>query len=147
MTTSDLFCKWKEGASLALVLHLTSECITLKIPYGVYILLHWPALHHPSSTYSRPILCSTIECYPLLQKLYKALFWCKTLRKGIEQRGEIFGALFSEKVPFFLKKKPFLANIECCPKFLEYALPSFPIGLVKTKSDCIARSVETGLGR
>ena len=25
--------------------------------------------------------------------------------------------------------------------------PSFPIGLVKTKSDCIVRPVETGLGR
>ena len=25
--------------------------------------------------------------------------------------------------------------------------PSFPIGLVKTESDCIARSVETSLGR
>ena len=29
--------------------------------------------------------------------------------------GKIFGALFSEKVSF-------LANIKCCPKFLEYAL-------------------------
>ena len=27
-------------------------------------------------------------------------------------------------VPFFHKKVPFLANNECCPKFLEYALPS-----------------------
>ena len=26
-------------------------------------------------------------------------------------------------VPFFLKKGPFLANIERCPKFLEYSFP------------------------
>ena len=30
--------------------------------------------------------------------------------------------LFSKKVPFFYKNVPFLANIERCPKFLEYAL-------------------------
>ena len=35
---------------------------------------------------------------------------------------EIFGAPFSKKVPFFHKKVSFLANIEHCPKFLEYAL-------------------------
>ena len=26
-------------------------------------------------------------------------------------------------MPFFLKKGPFLANIERCPKFLEYSFP------------------------
>ena len=34
---------------------------------------------------------------------------------------KIFGALFSKKVPFFIKES-FLANIERCPKFLEYTL-------------------------
>ena len=60
------YTSWGEGASLALVGHLFSDGITIKIPYGVYVLLHWP---------------------------------------------------------------------------------SFPIGLVKTKSDFIVRSIETGLGR
>ena len=73
--------------------------------------------------YSRLILYSTIEHCPLLQKLCNALFWCKTLRKGIEKGGggEIFGALFFLKKVLFYKKVPFLANIKCCPKFLEYA--------------------------
>ena len=34
--------------------------------------------------YSTPILCSTIECCPLLQKLCIALFLWKTLWRGIE---------------------------------------------------------------
>ena len=47
--------------------------------------------------YFRPILRLTIEHCPLLQKLRKALFWCKTLKKGMNGIGEIFGALFSWK--------------------------------------------------
>ena len=42
----------------------------------------------------------------------------ETLRKGIEL-GE---GRVRFLVPFFHIKVPFLANIECCPKFLEYAL-------------------------
>ena len=43
-------------------------------------------------------------------------FVAKHLEKGFNRgRGEILGA-------FFLKKVPLLDNIECCPKFLEYAL-------------------------
>ena len=61
---------WGKGVSLALLSHFSSDGITIKIPYGVDVLLHRPALH-----------------------------------------------------------------------------PSFPIGLVKTKSDFIVRSVETGLRR
>ena len=42
--------------------------------------------------------------------------------------------------------------IKCLMGYMFYYIdlprtPSFPIGLVKTKSDCIVRSVETGLGR
>ena len=37
--------------------------------------------------YSRPILRSTIKDCPHLQKFYKALFRCKTLRKGIQKGG------------------------------------------------------------
>ena len=37
-----------------------------------------------SRTYSRPKLRSTVERCPLLRKLYKTLFRCKTLREGIE---------------------------------------------------------------
>ena len=33
-----------EGASLAFVGHLSSDCVTRKISYGVDV-LHWPALH------------------------------------------------------------------------------------------------------
>ena len=36
---------WGESASLALVGHPSSDGITLKIPYGVDVLLHQPALH------------------------------------------------------------------------------------------------------
>ena len=36
---------WGEGASLALVGHPSSDGITIKIPYGVDVLLHRPALH------------------------------------------------------------------------------------------------------
>ena len=45
-------------------------------------------------------------------KLFFVYFDAKGLNKGA---GKIFGALFSKKVPF-------LANIERCPNFLEYAL-------------------------
>ena len=31
---------WGEGASLALVVHFSSDAITIKIPYGVDVLLH-----------------------------------------------------------------------------------------------------------
>ena len=45
------------------------------------------------------------------------------LRRGIEY-GVCVKCLvpFVKKVPFFHKKVPFLANIEHCCKFLEYAL-------------------------
>ena len=36
---------WREGASSALVGHPSSDGITIKIPYGLDVLLHWPALH------------------------------------------------------------------------------------------------------
>ena len=36
---------WGEGVSFALVGHPSSDGITIKIPYGEYVLLHRPALH------------------------------------------------------------------------------------------------------
>lgn len=54
-------------------------------------------------TYARPILQSTIG-------------------KGLNRVGVFLGPFFSKKVLFFHKNIPFLANIECCRKFLEYAL-------------------------
>ena len=36
---------WGEGASLALVGHPSSDVVTIKIPNGTDILLHWPASH------------------------------------------------------------------------------------------------------
>ena len=35
---------WGEGASLALVGHPSSDCVTIKMPYGVDV-LHQPASH------------------------------------------------------------------------------------------------------
>ena len=69
---------------------------------------------------------STIECCPFLQTakiMQNFFFGAKHLEKGLNRAGgEIFGAPFSKKVPFFHKKVPFLANIERSPKFLEYPL-------------------------
>ena len=36
---------WGEDASLALVGHPSSDVVTIKMPYGVYVLLHQPASH------------------------------------------------------------------------------------------------------
>ena len=36
---------WGEGAFLALVGHPSNDDITIKIPYGVDVLLHWLASH------------------------------------------------------------------------------------------------------
>ena len=36
---------WGEGASLALVSHPSSDGITIKIPYGLHVLLRRPASH------------------------------------------------------------------------------------------------------
>ena len=36
---------WREGASLALVGHTSSDGITIKMPYEVDVLLYQPALH------------------------------------------------------------------------------------------------------
>ena len=35
-----------EGASLALISHLSSNGVTINMPYGLDVLLHWPASHH-----------------------------------------------------------------------------------------------------
>ena len=66
---------------------------------------------------------------PFCKNYTKLYFDAKHLEKGLNRRGEIFGALFSKKVAFFHKKVPFLANIECCPKFLEYALDATWVAL------------------
>ena len=36
---------WGEGFSLAMVDHPSSDGVTIKVPYGVYVLLNQPALH------------------------------------------------------------------------------------------------------
>ena len=48
------------------------------------------------------ILCLTMECCRLLQKIYKALFRTKTLRKGIQYGGNS-GALSTKKCAFSLE--------------------------------------------
>ena len=67
--------------------------------------------------YSRSILRSTIECCPLLRKLYEALMQCKTFGKGTEQGKGGWGSVVKILVPFFHKKVPFFPNIECCLNF------------------------------
>ena len=51
----------------------------------------------------------------------KFCFDAKHLENGLNRGDEIFGALLSKKPPLFIKSV-FLANVERCPKFLEYAL-------------------------
>ena len=52
---------------------------------------------------------------PFGENYTKLYFDAKHLEKGLNREGKFLGA-------FLLKKVPFLANTECCPKFLEYAL-------------------------
>ena len=70
-------------------------------------------------------LRSTVERYALPKDYAKLYFDSKYLEKGFN-RGEGWRFLnsFSRKVFFFLRKRKvlLLANIEHCPKFLEYAL-------------------------
>ena len=70
---------------------------------------------------------------PFCEKYAKLYFDTKHLEKGLN-RGGGFGALFSKKVHFFHKQVPLIANIECCPKFLEYAL--FAVSLQYFKVSC-----------
>ena len=42
---SHKFTSWGEGAFLALLGHLSSDGVMIKMPYGVDVLLHQPALH------------------------------------------------------------------------------------------------------
>ena len=72
--------------------------------------------------YSRLVLHLTIECFPFCENYPKLYFNAKYFEKGLN-RGE--GVKFLE--PFFHKKVPFQANIECCPRFLEYVLYSISI--------------------
>ena len=65
---------------------------SIKNPYQYHVAYSFRA-------YSRLILHLTIEHCLLLWKLCKALFWCKTLRKWIEQ-GEFGGSFFIKKCPF-----------------------------------------------
>ena len=48
---------------------------------------------------------------PPFVKLYKALFDAKHLEKGLNSRGQIFGALFSKESALFHKKYPFLLKV------------------------------------
>ena len=61
------------------------------------------------------------KAVPFCKNYTKLYFDGKHLEKEFN-RGEIFGVLFSKKSALFHKKVLFLANIERCPKFLEYAL-------------------------
>ena len=41
---------WREGVSLASSGHHSIDCVTIKIPYGVDVLLRQPASHSSSPT-------------------------------------------------------------------------------------------------
>ena len=45
VSSGDILTSWGEGDSLALVGHPSSDSVTIKMPYGVDLLLHQPALH------------------------------------------------------------------------------------------------------
>ena len=57
---------------------------------------------------------------PLCENYTKLYLDVKHLEKELN-RGLFGGPIFQKKVPSLHKKKSFLANIECRPKFLEYA--------------------------
>ena len=44
MSSGASLTSWREGATLALVGHFSSDGVTIKMPYGVDV-LHRPALH------------------------------------------------------------------------------------------------------
>ena len=44
VSSGTTLTSWQEGASLALVGNPSSDCVTIKMPYGVDV-LHQPALH------------------------------------------------------------------------------------------------------
>ena len=73
------------------------------------------------------LYCVQLSNIALFCKNYAKLYFdAKHLEKGLHWkwvRGGVkfLGAFFS-KASFFHKKVIFVANIECCPKFLEYAL-------------------------
>ena len=58
----------------------------------------WKILN-TNKAYSRSVFRSTLQGYPLLRKLCKALFWWKHLEKGLNWWGgsKILGALFFKK--------------------------------------------------
>ena len=45
MSSGVSLTSWGEGASLALVGHPSSDGVTIKILYGVDVLLQWPTSH------------------------------------------------------------------------------------------------------
>ena len=67
------------------------------------------------------LYCIWLSNTALFVKINKTLFWCTALWKGIEKGREwnLWSPFFKKSALFFIK------NIECCPKFLEYALILF----------------------
>ena len=91
--------------------------------YGVYTVTEsFKTNFHIPIPYSRLILHLTIECFPFCENYAKLYFNVKYFEKGLNRRE---GVKLLE--PFFHKKVPFQANIECCPRFLKYALYSIII--------------------
>ena len=115
---SNIDEKW--CSVLLMLVKVSKSCVSF-VCRGVWNQAGTSLNIHLIIAYSRPILGSIIARYPLLQKLCKALFWCKTLKKIFKLWGD-FWALSSTKCLYCHGKVPFLRNIECCLKFLEYAL-------------------------
>ena len=64
-----------------------------------------------------------MDAAPFCENYAKLYFDAKHLAKRVNMGGgRGLGHYFQKKFPFFIKKVPFLANIECCPKFKDYTL-------------------------
>ena len=78
--------------------YIVYKSLTDQILLADWIGSPWKILN-TNKAYSRSVFRSTLQGYPLLRKLCKALFWWKHLEKGLNWWGgsKILGALFFKK--------------------------------------------------
>ena len=82
-----------------------NHCIsTIRVPIATKLgrMMTYLDVLPPIRVYSKPMLHWLSNAAPFCENLYKALFWSKTLRKGIEQgKGWHFWCPFLKKYPFW----------------------------------------------